>query len=179
MRSIPSFAAAPFLVLLASCVAPADRAPAPAPRPAPGPRPAPAPVPQPAPPPASTEWHDRPVAPGTWTYRSEGAATAALYGVSPASPVLTVRCDIATRRVSFARAGVGQGNMILRTSFGAMSWPAAVTATQTVAVRAASDTGLDQISYSRGKFAVEISGLAPLILPAWAEVARVIEDCRG
>jgi len=38
---------------------------------------------------------------------------------------------------------------------------------------------LDQIAYSRGRFAIEIAGLEPLIVPAWPEVGRVIEDCRG
>ena len=58
------------------------------------------------------------------------------------------------------------------------SWPATPGGTGTLAVRAASDTVLDQIAYSRGRFAVEAQGLDTLILPAWAEVGRVIEDCR-
>lgn len=48
-----------------------------------------------------------------------------------------------------------------------------------VAVRAANDVVLDQIAYSRGRFALEAAGLPMLILPPWAEVARVIEDCRA
>jgi hypothetical protein len=46
-------------------------------------------------------------------------------------------------------------------------------------VRAANDAVLDQIAYSRGRFAVEVQGLAPLIVPAWGEVGRVVEDCRA
>jgi hypothetical protein len=34
------------------------------------------------------------------------------------------------------------------------------------------------MAYSRGRFAVEINGLPTLYLPSWAEVGRVIEDCR-
>jgi len=35
------------------------------------------------------------------------------------------------------------------------------------------------MAYSRGKFAIEVMGLEPLIVLAWPEVSRVIEDCRG
>lgn len=106
----------------------------------------------------------------------------ARFGPTVADTHLTIRCDRAARRVSIIRAGAGQGAMTLRTSYGATSWPATVTGTatpQTVAVRAAADTALDQLAYSRGKFAVEMAGLEPLILPAWPEISRVIEDCRG
>ncbi|BAV64939.1 hypothetical protein [Sphingobium cloacae] len=177
MRLHPSFpAAAPFLVLLASCVAPPQQPPAPAPAPPP------APAPEPAPAPAAMEWHDRPVTPGNWTYRPETGGTLAAYGAGGAAPFLSIRCDTASRRISVARPGAAQGTMTIRTSYGAMAWPAQPSTTvtpQTVAIRAASDPALDQIAYSRGKFAVEVAGQPPLILPNWAEVSRVIEDCRG
>ncbi|SCW53037.1 hypothetical protein SAMN02927924_01102 [Sphingobium faniae] len=183
MRINPSFAAAAsLLVLLPSCVAPPSQQPAPAPVPAP----APAPEPAPASAPTTMEWHDRPVAAGNWTYRPDAGGSVAAYGAG-AAPLLSIRCDRAAKRISVIRPGAGagaaQGTMTIRTSYGAMAWPAAVSGTgaaaQTVATRAASDPALDQIAYSRGKFAVESAGLAPLILPNWAEVSRVIEDCRG
>ena len=37
---------------------------------------------------------------------------------------------------------------------------------------------LDAIAFSRGTFLVSIKGAADLVLPAWPEVARVVEDCR-
>jgi hypothetical protein len=43
----------------------------------------------------------------------------------------------------------------------------------------ASDPFLDQIVFSRGRFAVEAQGQARLILPTWPEPARVVEECRG
>lgn len=43
---------------------------------------------------------------------------------------------------------------------------------------AAQDRLLDAMAFSRGRFAVETGGLPTLYLPAWAEVTRVIEDCR-
>ena len=183
MRLIPSFAAlSPLLVLLGSCVGPAQRAPAPAPTPAPRPAPAPPPIAPATPAPVATEWHNRPTTPGTWTYRTEPTGSVASFGPGATAPHLAVRCDRATSRIAVVRMGTGQGAMTLRTSYGAVLWPTTSVAapqSQVQAVRAASDVTLDQIAYSRGKFAVEVQGLAPLILPAWAEVARVIEDCRG
>ncbi len=40
------------------------------------------------------------------------------------------------------------------------------------------DPLLDAMAITRGRFAVEVEGETPLYLPAWAEVTRVIEDCR-
>jgi hypothetical protein len=165
------------LLVLASCVEPAEKsapAPVPAPRPAPA---APAPAPS-LPAPQSHDWTLRPASAGGWTYRAEPGGSAALFGPAGAAALLTVRCEKAGRRVHVARAGAGMGPMILRTSYGAVNWPVSAGAAETVAIRAAGDSALDQIAYSRGRFAIEVGGLAPLILPGWAEVARVIEDCR-
>ena len=41
-----------------------------------------------------------------------------------------------------------------------------------------SDPLLDAMAFSRGRFMIETPGAAPLYLPSWAEVSRVIEDCR-
>ncbi len=70
--------------------------------------------------------------------------------------------------------------MTVRTSTGAVSWPVSpATGAATVAIRATNDAMLDQIAYSRGRFMVDVAGLELLYLPAWGEVSRVIEDCRG
>lgn len=45
-------------------------------------------------------------------------------------------------------------------------------------VLAASDRHLDMMAYSRGRFMLEQPGREALIVPAWPEFARVIEDCR-
>ncbi|RJG57677.1 hypothetical protein D0Z70_00145 [Sphingobium terrigena] len=175
--------AAPFLILLGSCVGPAPRQANLAPSPAPRPIPTPAPI-QPTVPPAplASEWQYRATAPGDWRWQSDAAISVARFGPTAADTRLTIRCDRAARRVSIIRTGAGQGTMTIRTSYGATSWPATASTSptpQAVAVRAAADTALDQIAYSRGKFAVEVAGPEPLIVPAWPEVSRVIEDCRG
>jgi hypothetical protein len=186
MRPISSLAACtPFLILLGSCVGPATERPGAPPvrhqAPAPA-RPTPAPIASAQAAPAATQWQYRPATPGSWTYRAEAAGAVAFFGQGAGDVRLTLRCDRASRRISLVRAGTGQGAIIVRTSYGATSWPATPSGgatPQIVAFRAASDTVLDQLAYSRGKFAVEVAGQEPLIVPAWAEVSRVIEDCRG
>lgn len=49
---------------------------------------------------------------------------------------------------------------------------------QLVTTLAARDALLDAMAFSRGRFSVEVNGLPTLYLPAWAEVGRVLEDCR-
>lgn len=165
------------LVPLASCVGPSAERPAPRPvaHTAPQPqRPAPAPVRPVAP----VEWQDRPVMPGEWSYRARPGGSEAAFGIGGR---ISLRCDRATRRVALGGIGAVTGGVTVRTSYGAASWPAVAGEApgQWVAVRAASDPVLDQIAYSRGKIAVEVPGQSPLIAPAWAELARVVEDCRG
>ena len=193
MRFSSTFAtASSLLVLLASCVGPPGNAPAPtrpararpapAPRPAPAASPAPAPAPAPATPVASSvAWADRPLTPGNWSYSAEQRGSIARFG-PPAQPLLTLRCDLASRRVILTRYGAGQGAIVIRTSYGAVSWPATAQGgaqPALVAARAASDGVLDQMAYSRGKIGVDASGIAPLVVPVWAEIARVVEDCRA
>lgn len=172
------------LALLGACVGPSERTPPPAPSPAPA-RATPA-LPPASPAPANTEWQYRPATPGDWTYRAEGAGSVALFGPTNSPAMLAIRCDTASHRINVARSGTGSSPMTIRTSYGAVNWPTSITAgitagatAQTIATRAANDSVLDQIAYSRGRFSVEVQGLPTLILPAWAEVARVVEDCRG
>lgn len=39
------------------------------------------------------------------------------------------------------------------------------------------DPLLDAIAFSRGRIAVGLPGTSAIVLPAWAEPARVVEDC--
>ena len=40
------------------------------------------------------------------------------------------------------------------------------------------DPLLDAIAFSRGRIAFGVTGQPPLVVPPWADVSRVIEDCR-
>ena len=102
---------------------------------------------------------------------------------------MALRCDRSRAAVVLQRAGFGSSDV-----------PATITTTSTArrltavpaggagAVRnaaiafemafAARDPLLDAMAFSRGRFMLEMSGSQTLILPAWSEVGRVIEDCR-
>ena len=167
------------LAPLASCVAPASERSAPQPIAQPAPAPAPArPAPAPVQPVAPVEWQDRPVLPGQWIYATDARGSVAAFG---ADGRLSLRCDRATRRVALGGLGTAAGGVTVRTSYGAASWPAEGGSAlgRWIAARAASDPVLDQIAYSRGKIAVEVPGQPALIVPVWAELGRVVEDCRG
>jgi len=157
------------LSVLAGCVAPAPPPPPPPPAPAP-------PPPPPAPPVA---WEDAPLTPGTWTY---GGGTAR-YGVAGQTPVATLACDRATRTLALSRHGavgvVGAASAIdVTTSYGKRRLPAAADTAGMTARITASDGLADWMAFSRGRTRLEAAGQPPLTLPAWAEISRVIEDCR-
>lgn len=181
MKAIrPLLTVAALSALLASCASPP---PPPPPRPISRPQPTyrpPSPPPQVRPAP---DWRDRPITSGTWRWSRIGGASSARFGEGPGGAALEFRCDRRANAVLLIRSG----------SAGA---PTPVTITTTSIARALTgqplagpqpalvvalpvrDPLLDAIVFSRGRFAVEASGLAPIYAPTWPEIARVIEDCR-
>ena len=110
-----------------------------------------------------------PLSPGDWRH----AGNQALFGDD-----FAVRCE--GGRIALARMGSGSGQRLtIRTTYGERTLPAANGGGGIVATLAASDPLLDQLAFSRGRFLVQADGQPALILPAWPEPARVIEDCRG
>ena len=158
---------------LASCAPrPAPPAPVPPPRPAPPP-----PRPEPPAPPPPADWRDGPLTPGDWHYRRDGAVSLAAFG-SAQGTLFVIRCE-APGAIGLARLGAAAPAMVVRTSQSERRVAASAGAGETVAALAASDPLLDQIVFSRGRFQIAVDGAPTLILPAWPEPARVIEDCRG
>lgn len=162
---------------LAACV------PAPEPAPAPTPTPTRAPVtPAPAPvlatPPASANWIDQPRSPGTWRYRGPRNGTAEY--VSPRGEVLLQLECTADRDMVLAVKGNAPtaSAIVVRTESTARTLPADAREGWVQTMLAARDPLLDAMAVTRGRFAVETPGLPTLYLPPWAEVTRVIEDCR-
>ncbi|MDC0887058.1 hypothetical protein OAS19_04635 [Altererythrobacter sp.] len=166
---------------LACCVPPADPEPLPPP-------PVQAPPPAPAPPPVVQEpvyenFLDAPQTPGDWAYFEERNETFAMFGTGMSNPLAIIRCSKQSGEVSIGR-------------FGSSAASAAMQIRSETAMRvsnaAAKDSGkplvaadfsrndpiLDAIALSRGRFAIGVEGQPTLYLPAWAEVTRVIEDCR-
>ncbi|MFM9937033.1 MAG: hypothetical protein ACKVOL_12660 [Novosphingobium sp.] len=190
-------------VLLRGCAVvpppPVQRPPAPAPKPAyvPQPRqPAPAviPAPIPAPPtpgtrPAAANWRDAPQTPGGWTYSAEPGGSAVRFGQPGAAPLIVIRCDRTRPAVLIQRQSLAAGTLpaAIATSTGNRQLTAKPMAGSPAAQNApmlfeiafnTADPLLDSIAFSRGRFMVEISGAPALYLPTWAEIGRVIEDCR-
>ena len=170
------------LLMVTCCQTPEPPPPAPAPAPAPVATQAP-PPPQTTLPPA-TNWIDRPQTAGTWTYSQDGNESRAFFG-TPGAPLMIIRCDARSRQV-----GIGRITSTARRTTTAMRISAETTARDLVATPIASaqplvgvvldarDPLLDAMAITRGRFALEVEGEPGLYVPAWAEVTRVIEDCR-
>ena len=117
---------------------------------------------------------------GSWTYA--GAVGEATFLNSSAMPQLTVRCDRAARRVILSKPGTGAAPFLnIWTSSAARDVPASFDpATKRITIQlGAYDPLLDALAFSRGRFAIVASGTPALVLPAWPEIARVVEDCRA
>ena len=166
------------VVLLGAVAACAPRQ-APPPPPPPIAAPAPRPVQPPPPPPVAEDWRDRPLTPGSWSYRGDGTISTASFNGGGSSFALS--CDRARRQVTLSRSGMATGNvMTIRTSSLARNLPVSAQGEPAAAVSSlsANDRFLDAIAFSRGRFTVEVPGTQMLVIPAWPEPARVVEDCR-
>lgn len=127
-------------------------------------------------------WLDAPQTPGNWNYSNRAAQSIAQFGSAGSPQLFTMRCDKAGREIRLARSGTADGEIFVRIR--------AETADRLMPARnlpeggmiavslPANDRLLDAIAITKGRFAVEAEGMAPLYIPAWAEVTRVIEDCR-
>ena len=118
---------------------------------------------------------------GSWIYSTTASGSEASFVNASAMPQLTLRCTRATRRVTIAKPASGAAPFLtVWASAQTRAVPASFNpATQRLSADVmAYDPFLDAIAFSRGRFGVSVSGVTPLVVPAWAEVARVIEDCR-
>jgi hypothetical protein len=106
----------------------------------------------------------------SWTQTSEGSQ--ATFTDANSKPKLIVRCARSTRRVSISKAASSTAqSRNLRASFDSASG-------RLRAELAAFDPLLDALATSRGRIGVIVAGTPALVVPAWAELARVVEDCR-
>lgn len=165
-------AAAAALTLLAGCV------PRQAPPPAPTPPPTPAPPPAPPPSAPPVAWQDAELSPGDWTYRDQGGRATAAFA-STSTPAVTFTCMESRSIMIAVQTPQPAASILVRTTFGERRLSASPDHFRVYATLAAADPLLDEIAFSRGRFLVQAEGAPPAILPAWPEVARVVEDCRG
>lgn len=154
--------------------------------PSPSATPIPLSTPSPAPAPAPAyrgDWRDWPLTPGNWVYRQDARGSIALFGVPGADADFTIRCDRIAGLIYVSRKGAAPGNapLTIRTSSSlrtlAMQPTGAMPAYMALSLFPR-DPLLDAIGFSRGRFVLEQATLPVLVIPAWAEVLRVSEDCR-
>jgi hypothetical protein len=119
-------------------------------------------------------------------YRTDARGSIAMFGVAGADASFTARCDMARRRVFLSRTGAfpagDSGRMTIRASTGLQTYPVANSSEAPpyiAAELAPTDPHLDAMAFSRGRFIVSVKGGNDLVIPAWPEIARVVEDCRG
>lgn len=131
----------------------------------------------------SDSWMDAPATPGSWGYQDRGDHTLAAFTTPSRGNVFAIHCNRPSRNIALLMAGQASTNpaMIIRTETTSRAIGAAMLIDEFAHVTAAltaNDPLLDAMALSKGRFAVEAEGLQTLYLPAWAEVSRVIEDCR-
>jgi hypothetical protein len=128
---------------------------------------------------------DAPQTAGDWTQGLIAGVPYALFGVDSRIAALGIRCLRADGTVTVARRSDGQAPRAMTIRTETMSRSLIAEPVQRfpgrflgVSLRA-EDPLLHSMALSKGRFAVEVDGEAPLYLPSYAEVSRVIEDCRG
>ena len=118
---------------------------------------------------------------GSWTYRVIAGGTEADFVDASATVRLQLKCNRAGRIVSIVRTGVPAAapTLAVWTTAVSRTVPARYLATKDlVADLASTDSLLDSIAFSRGRFATAADGAPMAAVPSAPEATRVIEDCR-
>ena len=119
---------------------------------------------------------------GNWTYALTSDGSEATFTNTSGFPQLWVRCVRASRKVSIAKPATAAAPFIaVWTSSQGRTVPASFNpATGRLTIELdASDALLDALSNSRGRIGFTVSPQPSLVVPAWPEPARVVEDCRA
>ena len=119
---------------------------------------------------------------GSWSYAPTIDGSEAVFANDGGAPQLWVHCTRATRRVSISRPGAAAApSLSVWTSSLAKSVASSFNpATGRLTIDLANyDPLLDAIIFSRGRVGFTVGAQPSLVIPSWAEPARVIEDCRA
>lgn len=118
---------------------------------------------------------------GNWSWKPVADGSEITFADAYARPQLSIRCTRSQRVVTIAKPATGAAPFLnVWTSSLVRNLPASfnpATALVSASVTAF-DPLLDALASSRGRIGLGVSGTTALVVPPWAEVARVIEDCR-
>jgi len=118
---------------------------------------------------------------GSWAYQSMPDGSMARFVDTTGTARLVLQCTKTTRRVTISHTSAAPAaSLSVWTSSASRNLPARFEANAmgVTAELPAFDALLDGIAFSRGRIAVTMPGGVPLVVPAWPEAARTIEDCR-
>jgi hypothetical protein len=119
---------------------------------------------------------------GDWIYEATTDGSEARFTDPTNNPQLIFHCTRATRRVTIAKPATAAAPAIdVWTSSQTRSVPASfnpATARLSLDLQP-SDALLDAIATSRGRIGFTVGTQSALVVPAWPEIARVVEDCRA
>ncbi|WP_425230535.1 hypothetical protein [Sphingomonas sp.] len=137
-----------------------------------------------APPLLPADWREWPQTPGTWRYTADARGSVAMFGRVGSDAVAVLRCDRRGGRLFLSVAGSEPATLTVRTSSVTRTLPVGATdgmPPYLAATLTPADPLLDAMAFSRGRFVLSLAEArgGPLVLPAWAEVGRVVEDCRA
>jgi hypothetical protein len=127
---------------------------------------------------------DAPRSQGSWTYIPDDNGGQAAYGSGGSNnTVFALTCFKAAGQIGLMRMidGSNPSAIRIKTETTERTLDASPIDTQSnilMALVVASDPILDSMAITKGRFVVAVEGERTLYLPAWAEVTRVIEDCR-
>ena len=119
---------------------------------------------------------------GDWVYSDEGSERFAAFITPPDAMVFAMVCDNGEIEILRGTASEGSTMRVMSVTtetvtrqLQAQEVPNRPMVTTTLDAR---DPLFDAMAITKGRFAVEVEGEDTLYLPAWAEVSRIIEDCR-
>jgi hypothetical protein len=118
---------------------------------------------------------------GNWTYSAITGGSEATFANASAQPQLTITCTRGTRQVILSKPATGAAPFIsVWTTAQTRQLPSSYNPAtgKLSATLAAYDPLLDAIAFSRGRVEFSVADQAALVIPSWAEAARVVEDCR-
>ena len=131
---------------------------------------------------AAADYSYSPISPGAWNYRAVTGGSEATFVDGAGTARMVVTCGKVSRLVTLSKISAAPAaTLSFWTSSAARNLPARfdINSKRVITQVGATDSLLDALVFSRGRFAVSMPGAPALVVPAGTEVAHVVEDCRG